>query len=72
MYPNGVSHLTVDNDKEGVSAILDWLSFVPKVSKSTKGFHTHLSSHHLTPYIYIHTTGQVLSSRHHGQPHRFP
>ena len=31
MHPNGVSHLVVDNDKEGVSAILDWLSYVPKV-----------------------------------------
>ncbi len=30
MAPNGVSHLVVDNDKEGISAILDWLSFVPK------------------------------------------
>lgn len=31
MHPNGVSHLVVDNDKEGISAILDWLAFVPKV-----------------------------------------
>ena len=30
MAPNGVSHMVVDNDKEGISAILDWLSFVPK------------------------------------------
>ena len=32
MSPNGVSHMVVDNDKEGISAILDWLSFVPKAS----------------------------------------
>lgn len=30
MAPNGVSHLVVGNDKEGVSSIIDWLSFVPK------------------------------------------
>ncbi len=34
MSPNGVSHMVVDNDKEGISAILDWLSFVPKVRPS--------------------------------------
>jgi acetyl-CoA carboxylase/biotin carboxylase 1 len=31
MIPNGVSHLEVENDQEGVDAILEWLSFVPKV-----------------------------------------
>ncbi|CAB9496759.1 Acetyl-CoA carboxylase 1 [Seminavis robusta] len=30
MVPNGVSHETVDDDQEGVAAILKWLSFVPK------------------------------------------
>jgi acetyl-CoA carboxylase/biotin carboxylase 1 len=30
MIPNGVSHETVEDDQEGVSAILKWLSFVPK------------------------------------------
>jgi acetyl-CoA carboxylase / biotin carboxylase 1 len=30
MYPNGVSHDVVDNDREGVASILKWLSFVPK------------------------------------------
>jgi len=30
MIPNGVSHLAVDNDQEGVDAILEWLSYVPK------------------------------------------
>ena len=30
MIPNGVSHLQVENDQEGVDAILKWLSFVPK------------------------------------------
>lgn len=30
MYPNGISHLTVDNDKEGITAVLNWLSYVPK------------------------------------------
>ncbi|KAH8046017.1 acetyl-CoA carboxylase [Aureococcus anophagefferens] len=29
MHPNGVSHMTVDNDVEGVKEILKWLSFVP-------------------------------------------
>jgi acetyl-CoA carboxylase / biotin carboxylase 1 len=31
MYTNGVSHKVVSNDLEGVAAILEWLSFVPKV-----------------------------------------
>lgn len=30
MHPNGVSHEIVDDDQEGVTAILKWLSFVPK------------------------------------------
>jgi acetyl-CoA carboxylase/biotin carboxylase 1 len=30
MVPNGVSHETVEDDQEGVAAILKWLSFVPK------------------------------------------
>jgi acetyl-CoA carboxylase / biotin carboxylase 1 len=30
MFPNGVSHDVVDNDREGVASILRWLSFVPK------------------------------------------
>jgi len=31
MYPNGVTHLRVSNDYEGVRAILDWLAFVPRM-----------------------------------------
>ena len=30
MHPNGVSHLTVGDDVEGVGEIVRWLSFVPK------------------------------------------
>jgi acetyl-CoA carboxylase carboxyltransferase component len=30
MYANGVSHLVVDDDLEGATAILDWLAFVPR------------------------------------------
>jgi len=30
MVPNGVSHEVVEDDQEGVAAILKWLSFVPK------------------------------------------
>ena len=30
MVPNGVTHKLVQSDQEGVSAILDWLSFTPK------------------------------------------
>ena len=29
MMPNGVSHMQVDDDQEGVRAILRWLSYVP-------------------------------------------
>jgi acetyl-CoA carboxylase/biotin carboxylase 1 len=29
MYTNGVSHQTVENDLQGVEAILKWLSYVP-------------------------------------------
>ena len=31
-YSNGVTHQVVSNDLEGVSGILDWLSFVPRIS----------------------------------------
>merc|ERR1719188_440675 len=30
MVPNGVTHQLVQSDQEGVTAILDWLAFVPK------------------------------------------
>jgi acetyl-CoA carboxylase / biotin carboxylase 1 len=30
MVPNGVTHVTVDDDQEGVTSILKWLSFVPE------------------------------------------
>ena len=30
MFPNGVSHEVVQDDQEGVAAIMEWLSFVPK------------------------------------------
>jgi acetyl-CoA carboxylase/biotin carboxylase 1 len=30
MYPNGVSHEIVEDDQQGVEAMLKWLSFVPK------------------------------------------
>jgi acetyl-CoA carboxylase/biotin carboxylase 1 len=29
MFANGVSHETVDNDLQGVEAMLRWLSYVP-------------------------------------------
>jgi biotin carboxylase/acetyl-CoA carboxylase carboxyltransferase component/biotin carboxyl carrier protein len=29
MYPNGVTHVVVPDDVQGISAVLDWLSFVP-------------------------------------------
>ena len=35
MFPNGISHDIVSNDREGVESILDWLSFVPKTNKET-------------------------------------
>ncbi|ORX57605.1 acetyl-CoA carboxylase [Hesseltinella vesiculosa] len=30
MYKNGVSHLTAENDLEGINKIMQWLSFVPE------------------------------------------
>ena len=30
MYTNGVSHMTVDNDLQGMTEVLRWLSFVPR------------------------------------------
>lgn len=30
MMPNGVTHQVVRDDQQGMGAILDWLSFVPK------------------------------------------
>lgn len=34
MHPNGVSHMEVGNDQEGVDRILQWLSYVPKTAGS--------------------------------------
>jgi acetyl-CoA carboxylase/biotin carboxylase 1 len=30
MVPNGVTHLEVESDQDGVAAMLEWLSYVPK------------------------------------------
>merc|ERR1711988_752936 len=30
MYPNGITHEVVENDKEGMQAVLDWINFTPK------------------------------------------
>lgn len=34
MYPNGVTHEVVSNDREGMQAVIDWLSYIPKDFKS--------------------------------------
>jgi acetyl-CoA carboxylase/biotin carboxylase 1 len=34
MFPNGVSHLVVEDDQQGVAAILNWLSYVPRDVRS--------------------------------------
>lgn len=31
MHNNGVSHLTAANDYEGVTSIVSWLEYLPKV-----------------------------------------
>jgi len=36
MYPNGVTHEVVSDDKEGVQAIVDWLSYTPKTFNSVQ------------------------------------
>ena len=30
MYPNGVTHEVVQNDREGMQSVMDWLSYIPK------------------------------------------
>ena len=30
MYPNGVTHEVVQDDKEGMQAVIDWLNYIPK------------------------------------------
>ena len=35
MFPNGVTHEVVNNDREGMQAVLDWLSYTPKDFYST-------------------------------------
>ena len=37
MVPNGVTHQVVRDDQEGMGAILDWLSFVPKAMGTAQG-----------------------------------
>lgn len=34
MYPNGVTHEVVSNDREGMQAVMDWLSYTPKTFSS--------------------------------------
>jgi len=35
MYPNGVTHEVVQNDREGMQAVIDWLAYTPKDFYST-------------------------------------
>lgn len=37
MHNNGVSHVTVPDDFEGVYTILQWLSYIPKVGGCCRG-----------------------------------
>eukprot|EP00746_Dinoflagellata_sp_MGD_P159401 gnl/MRDRNA2_/MRDRNA2_86689_c0_seq4.p1 gnl/MRDRNA2_/MRDRNA2_86689_c0~~gnl/MRDRNA2_/MRDRNA2_86689_c0_seq4.p1 ORF type:complete len:1394 (+),score=316.51 gnl/MRDRNA2_/MRDRNA2_86689_c0_seq4:94-4182(+) len=30
MYPNGISHQVVEDDREGMAAVLDWINYTPK------------------------------------------
>ena len=39
MIPNGVSHLEVESDQDGVAAVLEWLSYVPKQVGALPAFH---------------------------------
>ena len=34
MFKNGVSHLTAQNDLEGITKIIQWLSYIPAVRDS--------------------------------------
>ena len=34
MHNNGVTHMTVPGDMEGVAAIVEWLAYIPKVRLS--------------------------------------
>lgn len=35
MYPNGVTHQVVANDRDGMQAVVDWLSYTPRTFKET-------------------------------------
>lgn len=35
MYPNGVTHMVVDHDMQGIEMVLKWLSYVPETSVSS-------------------------------------
>ncbi|PHJ25261.1 acetyl- carboxylase acc1 [Cystoisospora suis] len=37
MYRNGISHLVVQNDQEGMKEVLRWLSYTPKTAKDNVG-----------------------------------
>jgi len=36
MYPNGITHEVVSNDREGMGAVLDWLNYTPKTFNSVQ------------------------------------
>eukprot|EP00747_Dinoflagellata_sp_TGD_P161535 gnl/TRDRNA2_/TRDRNA2_178099_c0_seq2.p1 gnl/TRDRNA2_/TRDRNA2_178099_c0~~gnl/TRDRNA2_/TRDRNA2_178099_c0_seq2.p1 ORF type:complete len:1133 (-),score=269.82 gnl/TRDRNA2_/TRDRNA2_178099_c0_seq2:100-3261(-) len=36
MYPNGISHQVVENDREGMAAVLDWINYTPKDFKAVQ------------------------------------
>ena len=44
MHNNGVTHMTVPGDMEGVAAIVEWLAYIPKARLSLLA----LSHEHLT------------------------
>jgi len=55
MYPNGVTHEVVDNDREGMRAVIDWLSFTPKDFNSVTPALPEVADPHTRPIDFVPT-----------------
>jgi len=55
MVPNGVTHEVVNNDREGMQSVIDWLSYTPKDFTSTAPLLPHTSDPYTRPIDFVPT-----------------
>jgi acetyl-CoA carboxylase/biotin carboxylase 1 len=55
MYPNGVTHEVVNNDREGMQSVVDWLSYTPKDFHSVAPPLVQVADPHTRPIDFVPT-----------------